>query len=155
VADSNGTIGWINRDSCFYVEPTTTITKNAEYIYKAGFAWVFNGVWQCPIDSYTVEGELESRYGEREIYDFINRLSLHVDGNGEDNPKPYPDEISGGSFSLYGWSVGESTLNDLHMIFLCTGGDSRDHYCLLDGMLYRYHSELTQCPKFSQTLSSW
>jgi hypothetical protein len=155
VANSKGSIGWINRDSCSYFEPTTTITKNAEYIYQAGFAWVFNGVWQCPIDSYTVEGELESSYGEREIYDFFNRLALHVDGNGEDNPEPYPDEIRGGAFSLYGWSIGEASVDSLPMIYLCTGGNSKDHYFLSDGKLFKYKSRFSQCPKFSQTLSSW
>lgn len=98
-----------------------------ENIYQGGFAWAFNGIWQCP-DTYGREKELDRKYGKREVYQFYYRIALFADGNFYGNPEPYSREISGGSTNLYGWSVGEETINNLLMVYLCTGGNSRDYF---------------------------
>ena len=154
IKKESGLAGWIDRDSCAYFKSTETITSAMEHVYKAGFAWAFNGIWQCPI-SYGRDTIIDRSNGEREIYDFINKIGLTVPGNAISDPNPYPDRIGGGPLNLDDYYIGETTIRNTPLLFLSTGGESKEYFSLTNGVLTIGVDGKVKCPKISNSIAGW
>jgi len=154
IKNNKGSAGWINRDSCAYFRPTEAVTREMEGIYKGGFAWAFNGIWQCP-EAYYGSEESDRGYGKREVYDFRNKIIIQTNGNVFADSTPYPVEVEGYQLNLYYYSIGETKIRQIPLLYLCLGGDTKKYYCLINKSIVRDIDDMTRCPKICNSIDGW